>query len=629
MEVLFSELLSDYNTSKLYQVLLKIKSDPNPVLSSASLKLLKRLWFNTSFQQQFNISHLYIHLLKIGLQFPVPLLINLANDSLQLSDQLRGSEISDTIDYRVFRAFTKLRKTKTLTTNESYSIDQLLFKYQDESVQGKIPEISERILENDHSAMQDFTNLLCSFSSTRKLFNSIEKDIEEMVSSFKSVRSLQIFVQILNFLNTFLMDGFYLVDHKKYFPSYLKYYQVHTKVFKVLWKVVLNFAQADIVVSQNLMKIIPKFWNVFIEQRGKMLPDIVLLIKEIIKAQYVETNLLSEKFLYEVFTDAKVDSGIKSYLKSELNDLFLSKGFKYQQRNSLFLESLKINHGYPLLSNIEAGERLVLKYQVQMQSLFYCAFVLDSHDINYSIELHSGETQTTLVSEKCLACPSPTEHRFCIESKGVVTVEFNNSYSWFNNKSIRYRVLVLNPVTTCNSQDLDPAFAVLDEHHLILFCKDKRIEHFSPEAPQRTIIDYMSKYNKTSINIVCSTEFNSNFVEFTEILCASDIETAGKVAWQKKKFDMILVVSNTPAPRFTLMVKGKIVRTASGKGIAEDFEEMVLAVVKVFKGKVILFRVSDSERYRKRFGDIGLEVEDLDIEVEDMVVNLKSILCNG
>ena len=629
MEVLFGDLLSDCNTSKLHQVLLKIKSDSNPVISSASLKLLKRLWLDSSLQQQFNVSLLYIHLIKIGLQFPVPLLISLANDSLQLSEQLRGSEISDTIDYRVFRSFTKLKKTKSLTTSESYSIDQLLFKYQDESVQGKISEISERIMENDLSAMQDFTNLLCSFSSTRKLFNSIEKDIDVLVSSFKSVKSLQIFVQILNFLNNFLMDRFYLIDHKLYSPSYLKYYQVHTKVFKVLWKVVLNFAQADIVVSQNLMKIIPKFWNVFTEQRGKMLPDIVLLIKDISRAQYVDNNLLCEKFLYEVFADAKVDNGIKSYLKSELNDFFLSKSFKYQPRSSSFLESLKINHGYPLLSQIEAGEKLVLKYQVQLKSLFYCAFVLDSHDIEYSIILHSGDTQTTLFSDKYSASPNPVEHRFCIQSKGIVTVEFNNSYSWLNSKSIRYRVLVLNPVGSCNDQDIDPAFAILDEHHLVLFCKDKRIEHFSPEDPQRTIIDYMSKYNKKSINLVSSTEFNSNFGEFTDILCASDIETAAKVVWQKKGVEMILVVSNTPAPRFTLMLKGKTVRTASGKGIAEDFGDMVLALVKVFKGKVFLFRVSDSENVKRRFGDIGLEVEDLDMEVEDMVVNLKSILCNG
>lgn len=93
------------------------------------------------------------------------------------------------------------------------------------------------------------------------------------------------------------------------------------------------------------------------------------------------------------------------------------------------------------------------------------------------------------------------------------------------------------------------------------------------------------------------------------------------------KFDLILVVSNIPAPRFSLMVKGKTVRTASGKGIAEGFEDMVKALVKVFNGKVVLFRVDDLEKCTRRLREIGLEVESLEIEVEELAVNLKSILC--
>ena len=629
MEALFNDLLRDYSDSKLYQVILQVKSEPDPLLSPSSLKLLKKLWFNTPINQQFDICSLYIHLLKLSSLFPLPLLIQLANDSLQLSGQLRGSEISDIIDNRVFKSFTKLKKTQTLARNESYSIDQLLEKYKDESVHSRILSISERIRKNDHSAMQDLTNLLYSFSSTRKLFNCIENDIEDLVNSFKSVKSLQIFVQILNFLNTFLIDRFYLIDNKKYSPSYLKYYQVHSKVFKVLWKVVLNFSKADIVISQNLIKVIPKFWNLFLQQRGKMLPDIVMLLKEIFKARSAESCFLSEKFLYEVFTDDEVDSGIKSYLKSELSDLFLAKGFNHQLQSSTFIESLKISQGFPLLSHIEPGDKLILKYQVQFQSLFYFTFVLDSHDIDYSIILHSSDCQTTLLSVKHLSSPHPAEHKLIIQSKGAITVEFNNSYSWLNSKSIRYKILILNPVNASYHQDTDPVCAVLDEDHLVLFCKDKRIEHFSPEDPHRTILNYMRKHNKKSINLVSSYEFNPQFEEFNEILWASDIETASKFVWQKMKIDMIIVASNIPLPRFTLMVKGKTVRTASGKGIAEGLEGMVSALVKVFKAKVVLFRVDNLEECTSRLRETGLEVELLEIEVEELAFNLKSILCSS
>ena len=125
MEVLFGDLLSDCNTSKLHQVLLKITSDSNPVISSASLKLLKRLWLDSSLQQQFNVSLLYIHLIKIGLQFPVPLLISLGKSIKSSSNHShRRNSISHSLTTQLVKLYSNISCRKRVQNCHKTSLLQ-------------------------------------------------------------------------------------------------------------------------------------------------------------------------------------------------------------------------------------------------------------------------------------------------------------------------------------------------------------------------------------------------------------------------------------------------------------------------------------------------------------------------
>ena len=621
MDDLLSELLTQFSLSKVNWIL---ANDPNP-LTPMSLRQMKKLWTKSSTIERYSISQLYLHFLTNTTETSVAFLIPLANESILASEFFKGTEISDELEFHVFTLFKKIKETQVLGYNEFFSVNQVTEKFKSESVQSKLVELSSRIEEGDHHAMQDLSNVMCSFCSSRTLFYTVENEFNEILESFKAVKSLQIFVQILNFLNTFLVDSIYSVDNALYYPSYLKYYKVHRKVFRTLWRIFNVVLEADTVVSQNLIKILPKFWNVFKEKRMKMLPDVLRLLKAIQREKYVDSLNMAEKFVYEVFTDHGIDSALKSYLKSELGELFTGTGFSYCAKPSFGLEALKINSGFPLIVSIEAGSKFRVNTKVGPGCILYCAFVLESQNITFSIKSESR----VYCSEAQIEASTPVVRKIVTKEEEVLTIEWDNSYSWMNHKTLRYRVLVLHPVTP-SLADKNPAYAILEQDNLVLFTPDKRIEHFSPPDPNRTISEFLWKNNKNSLNLVAFNEIDASELRLPELCYSVDIELAAKYAFSQLRAEKIILVSNSPHFRTCLVLSGKVIRGCKGaSGCFKNYSEFDLfveSVISRFQGTLIFFNVSESEFWTGVLASKGVVVTELDIDIERLVVEMRGLV---
>ena len=621
MDDLLSELLTQFSLAKVDWILV---SDPNP-LTPLSLRLMKKLWTKSSTIERYSISQIYLHFLTKTIETSVSFLIPLANESILASEYFKGTEISDELESHVFSLFKNIKETQVLGYNEFYSVNQVTEKYKGESVKSKLIELSLRIEEGDHHAMQDLSNLMCSFYSTRTLFYTLENEFEEILASFKAVKSLQIFVQILNMLNTILVDSLYLVDNNLYYPSYLRYYKVHKKVFRTLWKIVKIVAEADIVVSQNLIKILPKFWNVFKEKRMKMLPDVVRLLKAIQREKYVDSLTMAEKFVYEIFTDPDIDSALKSYFKSELGEIFTGTGFSYFEKPGLNLENLKINSGFPLIVSIEAGNKFKVNTKVGPGCILYCAFVLESQNITFSIKSESG----VYCSETQIEASTPVERKIMTKQEEILTIEWDNSYSWLNDKTLRYRVLVLHPVTPWQEYK-NPAYAILEENNLVLFTSDKRVEHFSPPDPNKTISEFLWKNNKNSLNLVSFNEINVNDLQIPKLCYSIDIELAAKYTFSKLKAEKLILVSNTPHFRTCLVHSGKVIRGCKGaSGCFKQYSEFDLFIESIlsrFQGNLIFFNVTESEFWKSTLASKGIIVTELEIDIERLIIDMRNLV---
>lgn len=621
MDDLLSDLLTQFSPTKVAWIL---NNDPNPV-TTLTLRQLKRLWSKSPDQARYSISELYLHILTKTTENSISLLIPLANDSLLAAEHFKGTEISDELEYRVFILFSKFQETHVLGYNEFYSVNQVTEKFKSDLIKPKLVEIANRITEGDHYAMQDLSNLMCSFSSPRALFYTIEKEFDEILESFKTVRSLQIFVQILNFLNTFLVESCYSVDNTLYRPAYLRYYRVHKKVFNTLWKIVNIVAQADIVVSQNLIKIVPKFWNVFSGKRMKMLPDLVKLLRAIQEEKYVDSLKMAENFIYDIFTDPKIDSALKNYLKSELKDLFTGSNFCHQEKPAATLSDLKIKNGFPLLTEIEAGSKFQITTKVSPGCILYCAFMLESHTISFSIKSDSQ----VFCSESQISTVSPLEKKILMQEESLVKIEWDNSYSWVNKKVLRYRVLVLHPDPPV-TQDANLAYGVLEEDSLVLFTTDKREEHFSHPEPSQGILEFLVKYNKSCLNLVICSEAGLGELRVPGLVMGVDIELAAKYAYCQLKDKKIAVVSNSPYFRSCLVINGKVVKGLRGptgciKNITE-FDVYIEYIISKIPSTLVFFRVTEPDHWANHLASKGISVNLLDIDVEHLAIDLRKLV---
>jgi hypothetical protein len=85
-------------------------------------------------------------------------------------------------------------------------------------------------------------------------------------------------------------------------------------------------------------------------------------------------------------------------------------------------------------------------------SIIYVGFATFKHDINVKLikmcqfGVDDIKEEEKIYFDKRVNCEmNAMKIIFIVETPGIYSVVFDNSYSWFNSKRIRYRVFVLEP----------------------------------------------------------------------------------------------------------------------------------------------------------------------------------------
>ena len=164
-------------------------------------------------------------------------------------------------------------------------------------------------------------------------------------------------------------------------------------------------------------------------------------------------NKLKEKFLQ------KKNEIKKDYLNLE-NQTLLEK--RDIQSDIIFINNFNLNIGYPINITINAGyeeERLI---EIKSpNSLLYIGFTLISYDINFHLIKYCPNINNSLKSkEETEEKVQYEEHKYFyeifsleksqgaklilfIKNPGIYKVIFDNKYSWFKNKLLRYRCTIM------------------------------------------------------------------------------------------------------------------------------------------------------------------------------------------
>lgn len=211
------------------------------------------------------------------------------------------------------------------------------------------------------------------------------------------------------------------------------------------------------------IRILERLYYLFPAQRNHMEEAILILMSHFNSETSEEIRKPAAIFLYKL-----IHRDASPSLKAELEKRDFQSLTASQHYNSAALtaecneaeisdfQDLHIRVGSPLNTTIEAGTVKSEYVEVwQPYSILSFGFGVLQHDINFSIErvarfkrvlkYEKDEPFTIIKSGKIDSAKHPVNGSVLIKEPGIYRIDFDNKSSWFNAKTVRYRILVLSP----------------------------------------------------------------------------------------------------------------------------------------------------------------------------------------
>ena len=232
----------------------------------------------------------------------------------------------------------------------------------------------------------------------------------------------------------------------------------------------------------------------------------------------------------------------KDYLNLENNDMLEKIDI---QSDIIFINDFNLNIGCPSNIEIKAGyeeERLI---EIKSQNcLLYIGYNLPSFDINFHLikycpninnslkSKENGEEKTQYEDHKYfyeifrLEKSSNAKIILLVKNPGIYKIIFDNKYSWFNNKLLRYRCTIMKEFNSLGLSSInsnDDIKSDLKEN------KDKKENNEEDNKEDKKIEENVENKNK---NTKVTVKFNSS--SMTEISLDEDLNEIEDLLFAKK-----------------------------------------------------------------------------------------------
>ena len=232
----------------------------------------------------------------------------------------------------------------------------------------------------------------------------------------------------------------------------------------------------------------------------------------------------------------------KDYFNLENNDMLEKIDI---QSDIIFINDFNLNIGCPSNIEIKAGyeeERLI---EIKSQNcLLYIGYNLPSFDINFHLikycpninnslkSKENGEEKTQYEDHKYfyeifrLEKSSNAKIILLVKNPGIYKIIFDNKYSWFNNKLLRYRCTIMKEFNSLGLSSInsnDDIKSDLKEN------KDKKENNEEDKKEDKKIEENVENKNK---NTKVTVKFNSS--SMTEISLDEDLNEIEDLLFAKK-----------------------------------------------------------------------------------------------
>jgi hypothetical protein len=191
-----------------------------------------------------------------------------------------------------------------------------------------------------------------------------------------------------------------------------------------------------------------KLWHLYPGLRSQLHDLILANFKVISSSSSFDPKRKAAEFLYLIMHDREVQGDFKGLLESEgLEALFEDECYDKVQMQATDLTELKINSGFPICVEVKPGEKTAYYVEVtEADSVLSWGFATEDYDISYTISRMNTFEEVLFEGARIACDTNPVISALLVAVPGLYKFEWNNSFSWFRSKRIRFRISVLYPV---------------------------------------------------------------------------------------------------------------------------------------------------------------------------------------
>ena len=218
-----------------------------------------------------------------------------------------------------------------------------------------------------------------------------------------------------------------------------------------------------------LIKIIRRLWLLYPSRRSDLYESICTSIGSLAESEEGSSESFrcaAASFLYYLRHSQEVEAEFRTLVDTIPGVDSLTKLREYgleamsvppESEVAVQLDRLQLFSGYPVAAYIPAGERFSHVVDLsEPNSILVWGFATEYCDISYSItRMDSGESLHLRKESRVQSDTSPVTGSLLVPEPGFIKFEWDNSFSWFREKHLRYRITVLRPFMRAKMEEVE------------------------------------------------------------------------------------------------------------------------------------------------------------------------------
>lgn len=435
------------DTLKEAALLINASTAPGTLVKANILQILKRIKNHFQYQVYLPLAKLYLQLINLHEELEKSTVLLLCNNIFEVCEDIKGTQIAEELLNNVKPALVWLKSTEQ-DHDTIETLNELLKAYEIPNYDLQFNEALNEIREGKVHGMSSLIEFFSTFNSIDTQYKIFLDKFEIVLLEIEKIHNSEIITSLIKLLEMFVFDSKFSVI----FNGNVDVYQVsNVKIPENIFEICLRALQIiipyEVEVSEKALEVLSRLWKTFPAKRERLYDIFRIFISDISAEGSISLKKKASKFLYEIY-NSELKSVFKQWLDVDktIKPLLSNADFKPADIKIHEISSIPASIGCALTANIPAGTDFSYYFETsQENSLLLYGFASKYYDVTFKIE-RMDFSENLFIEEHVQCDENPRIGYLHIQIPGLYRLVWVNSFSWFNSKQIRYRVVLLTPI---------------------------------------------------------------------------------------------------------------------------------------------------------------------------------------